>query len=67
MLAAIAMFSSSAPIAIWLGGEELHNNHHADPHSAKFSHKGFEFDVGWLYIKLLSIFRLAKVEYARGN
>ena len=56
-----------SPIAIWLGGEELHNNHHADPHSAKFSHKGFEFDVGWLYIRLLSLFRLAKVEYARGN
>lgn len=54
-----------SPIAIWLGGEELHNNHHADPHSAKFSHKGFEFDVGWLYIKLLSVVRLAKVEYAR--
>jgi stearoyl-CoA desaturase (Delta-9 desaturase) len=56
-----------SPIAIWLGGEELHNNHHADPHSAKFSHKGFEFDIGWVYIRLLSLFRLAKVEYARGH
>jgi len=54
-----------APIAIWLGGEELHNNHHADPHSAKFKAKWYEFDIGWTYIKLLSVFRLAKVKYAR--
>jgi stearoyl-CoA desaturase (delta-9 desaturase) len=53
-----------APIAIWLGGEELHNNHHADPKSATFSHRWFEFDIGWLYIKLLSAFGLARVEYA---
>ena len=54
------------PIAIWLGGEELHNNHHADPHSAVFSARWFEFDVGAMYLRLLSIFRLAKIEYARG-
>lgn len=52
------------PIAIWLAGEELHNNHHADPHSAKFQHRWFEFDVGWLYIRLLSLLGLARVEYA---
>ena len=40
-----------SPIAIWLGGEELHNNHHADPHSAKFKARWFELDVGWLYIR----------------
>jgi stearoyl-CoA desaturase (delta-9 desaturase) len=55
-----------SPIAIWLGGEELHNNHHADPKSARFAAKWFEFDVGWFYIRLLQLLRLAKVEYARG-
>jgi stearoyl-CoA desaturase (Delta-9 desaturase) len=54
-----------APLAIWLGGEELHNNHHADPHSAKFKAKWYEFDVGWFYIRLLALVRLAKVKYAR--
>jgi stearoyl-CoA desaturase (Delta-9 desaturase) len=53
------------PIAIWLGGEELHNNHHADPHSAKFKAKWYEFDVGWLYIRLMQLVGLAKVRYAR--
>ncbi|MFN8573592.1 MAG: fatty acid desaturase [Gemmatimonadaceae bacterium] len=55
------------PLAIWLGGEELHNNHHADPHSAKFQHRWFEFDIGWIYIRLLSLFGLAKVQYARSD
>jgi len=54
-----------SPIAIWLGGEELHNNHHADPHSAKFKAKWYEFDVGWVYIRVLEWLRLAKVTYAR--
>ena len=53
-----------APIAIWLGGEELHNNHHADPKSAMFSHRWFEVDIGWMYIRLLSVLGLARVEYA---
>ncbi len=52
------------PIAIWLGGEELHNNHHHDPHSAKFKAKWYEFDIGWVYLRLLSFFGLAKIEYA---
>ena len=55
------------PIAIWLGGEELHNNHHADPKSARFAARWFEFDVGWFYIRMLQFLRLAKVDYARGN
>jgi stearoyl-CoA desaturase (delta-9 desaturase) len=54
-----------SPIAIWLGGEELHNNHHADPHSAKFKAKWYEFDIGWVYIRMLAAVRLAKVRYAR--
>jgi len=53
------------PIAIWLGGEELHNNHHADPHSAKFKAKWYEFDIGWMYIRLMQLVGLAEVRYAR--
>jgi len=49
------------PWAIWIGGEELHNNHHGDGTSAKFSKKRWEFDIGWQYIKILRFFRLAKV------
>jgi stearoyl-CoA desaturase (Delta-9 desaturase) len=54
-----------SPIAIWLGGEELHNNHHADPHSAKFKAKWYELDIGWIYLRLLSFFGLAEIAYAR--
>ncbi len=48
------------PFGILLGGEELHNNHHAYPTSAKFSMKWWEFDLSWLYIRLLSVFGLAR-------
>lgn len=51
-----------SPVAFWIGGEELHNNHHAFPSSAKFSCKWWEFDIGWMYIKLLSWMGLAKVK-----
>jgi stearoyl-CoA desaturase (delta-9 desaturase) len=53
------------PLGLWIVGEELHNNHHADPRSAKFRAKWYEFDIGWVYIKLLSWVRLARVIYAR--
>lgn len=49
------------PWGLLIGGEELHNNHHAFPTSAKFSVRRWEFDIGWMYIKLLSWFGLAKV------
>ncbi len=49
------------PIGILIGGEELHNNHHAYGSSARFSSKWYEFDIGWLYIRILSALRLAKV------
>ncbi len=49
------------PWGLLIGGEELHNNHHAFPTSAKFSIRRWEFDIGWLYIKVFSAFRLAKV------
>src|SRR3990167_4464391 len=47
------------PLGIFIGGEELHNNHHAYATSAKFSAKWWEIDTGWLVIKLLQTFRLA--------
>ena len=50
-----------APWALWIGGEELHNNHHAYPTSAKFSLRWYEFDLGWLYIRILSALGLATV------
>jgi stearoyl-CoA desaturase (delta-9 desaturase) len=40
-----------SPWGAWIGGEELHNNHHAYPASAKFSLKWYEFDLGWMYIR----------------
>ncbi len=42
------------PLGILIGGEELHNNHHAFPTAAKFSLKPWEFDIGWFYIKVFS-------------
>lgn len=50
------------PWGILIGGEELHNNHHTYPTSAKLSVKWWEFDIGWLYIKTLSLLGLAKVK-----
>lgn len=50
-----------SPWGIIIGGEELHNNHHAFPGSAKLSAKWWEFDIGWVYIRLLSALGLAQV------
>jgi stearoyl-CoA desaturase (delta-9 desaturase) len=50
-----------SPWGILIGGEELHNNHHAFPSSARLSNRWWEFDIGWLYIRTLEILRLAKV------
>lgn len=49
-----------SPIAIWIGGEELHNNHHTYPNSAKLSVKKWEFDIGWMYIRAFEILGLVK-------
>ncbi|MDR6678999.1 delta-9 fatty acid desaturase DesA [Pseudomonas oryzihabitans] len=49
------------PWGILIGGEELHNNHHTYPNSAKLSVKRWEFDMGWAWIKLFTWLRLAKV------
>lgn len=50
-----------APWGIIIGGEELHNNHHTYPTSAKLSVKPFEFDIGWAYIRGLEMAGLATV------
>jgi len=50
------------PWGILIGGEELHNNHHTYPTSAKLSVRWWEFDIGWLYIRILMALRLAKVK-----
>ena len=51
-----------SPWGIMIGGEELHNNHHTYPTSAKFSVKPYEFDIGWGYIRALEMVGLAKVK-----
>ena len=50
-----------SPWGIVIGGEELHNNHHTYPTSAKFSVKPFEFDIGWGYIRAMELIGWAKV------
>ena len=49
------------PWGFWIGGEELHNNHHAFPSSARFALRKWEFDIGWSAIKILRKFGLAQV------
>ena len=51
------------PLGILIGGEELHNNHHAYPTSAKLSNKWYEVDLGWIYIRVLEALGLAKVKH----
>ena len=51
-----------SPWGVMIGGEELHNNHHTYPTSAKFSVKPYEFDIGWGYIRALEMVGLAKVK-----
>ena len=51
-----------SPWGIVIGGEELHNNHHAAPASPKLSSKPWEFDIGWMYIKLFESIGLLKVK-----
>jgi stearoyl-CoA desaturase (delta-9 desaturase) len=49
------------PWGVWIGGEELHSNHHEQPANVKLSRRWFEFDIGWFYISTLTALRLAKV------
>ena len=50
-----------SPWGVLIGGEELHNNHHTYPTSAKFSVKPYEFDIGWQYIRIMQALGWAKV------
>ena len=54
--------TNMSPIGIIIGGEELHNNHHAYPTAAKFSLRPWEFDIGWMYIKIFGAIGLCKVK-----
>ena len=49
------------PWGILIGGEELHNNHHAYGSSAKFSSRWWELDIGWVYVRTLSALNLATI------
>jgi stearoyl-CoA desaturase (delta-9 desaturase) len=51
------------PWGVLLGGEELHNNHHAFPRSARFAVQSWEFDIGWLWIRAFRVVGLATVRY----
>ncbi len=56
---------ASTNVSLWgivIGGEELHNNHHTYPTSAKFSVKPYEFDIGWFYISIMQAIGWAKVK-----
>lgn len=50
-----------SPFGILIGGEELHNNHHAFAASARLSSQWYEFDLGWMYIRLLALMGMATV------
>ena len=56
-----------SPWGILIGGECLHNNHHLEPGNPRLSRRWFEFDIGWLYIKLLCSFRLATLKPSVAN
>ncbi|CAM4061723.1 Fatty acid desaturase [Comamonas aquatilis] len=59
---AVDASTNLVPWGIIIGGEELHNNHHTFPTSAKFSVKRYEFDIGWLYISAMQVIGWAKVK-----
>lgn len=51
------------PWGMVIGGEELHNNHHLDPSSVKLSRKWWEFDIGYLWLRIFILMKLAKLKY----
>lgn len=55
------------PLNFIICGELDHNNHHAHPKSARFSHRWYEFDIGFVYLKMLELFGLAKIKHARAG
>jgi stearoyl-CoA desaturase (delta-9 desaturase) len=50
-----------SPWGILIGGEELHNNHHLDPASPQLSRRWFEFDIGWMWLTIFRLVKLAKL------
>lgn len=50
-----------SPLGIIIGGEELHNNHHLNPASAKLSRRWFEFDIGWMWLRVFRLLGLARL------
>jgi stearoyl-CoA desaturase (delta-9 desaturase) len=59
-----------SPWGIIVGGEELHNNHHLNPASVKLSRRWFEFDIGWMWLKLFGLVGLAEIvreDLVKGN
>ena len=58
---AVDASTNISPVGLLIGGEELHNNHHTYPTSAKLSVKRYEFDIGWAYIRALEMLGWAKV------
>ena len=58
---AVDASTNISPWGIIIGGEELHNNHHTYPTSAKLSVKPYEFDIGWAYIRAMEMVGLANV------
>ena len=51
-----------SPLGILIGGECLHNNHHLEPGNPRLSRRWFEFDIGWMYIKIFEFLRLLKIK-----
>jgi stearoyl-CoA desaturase (delta-9 desaturase) len=49
------------PWGIWIGGEELHSNHHEDPANVKLSRRWFEFDIGWMWLNIFRLLHLARL------
>ena len=50
-----------SPVGIFIAGDELHNNHHSDPANPKMSRRWFEFDSGWMFLKIFEFFKLVKI------
>lgn len=51
-----------SPFGIVIGGEELHNNHHHNPANPKLSLRWFEFDMGWMWLRVFNFFHLVKIK-----
>ena len=54
-------------LGVIIGGEELHNNHHLEPANPKLSRRWFEFDIGWMWLTILTKLKLASIKYKYNN